>query len=269
MRSILSLALLVVPPVISGGAPATKPADPVQVTARNTAAGVVLSVRNTLPVPVTLSLSWTAQNLRSRTTSPFLFVAAAQRTAAAVALQPINPQARWTYDFKYNYQFGSHQAKHDPERAYRLPFNGSFVLEQGFNGRQSHTGLARYAVDFAMPEGTEVRAARDGIVAFTQDKFTEGGEDVKLRDRANEILIVHDDGTLAQYLHLQARGVKVTAGQAVSAGDVIGLSGSTGFTTGPHLHFMVLRPKNARAYESLPFRFADGPPQEGRTYTGN
>lgn len=57
------------------------------------------------------------------------------------------------------------------------------------------------------------------------------------------IVILHSDGTMAIYSHLQRNGAKVKEGQQVAKGDFIGYSGATGFVSGPHLHFMVILPE--------------------------
>ena len=71
--------------------------------------------------------------------------------------------------------------------------------------------------------------------------------------RANFVRILHDDGTMALYAHLKTDGVLVRVGQQVQAGQQIGLSGNTGFTTGPHLHFAVQVNRGMRLI-SIPFR---------------
>jgi len=71
--------------------------------------------------------------------------------------------------------------------------------------------------------------------------------------RANFVRILHDDGSMALYAHLKSEGVLVRVGQRVRAGQPIGLSGNTGFTTGPHLHFAVQINRGMKL-ESIPFR---------------
>jgi len=71
----------------------------------------------------------------------------------------------------------------------------------------------------------------------------------------NYVLIRHDDGTLGQYCHLHKNGALVKPGQVVKTGDVIALSGNTGFSSGPHLHFCVFKTKNGRERESIPINF--------------
>ncbi|PSD25461.1 hypothetical protein C7E18_21425, partial [Stenotrophomonas maltophilia] len=76
------------------------------------------------------------------------------------------------------------------------------------------------AVDFALPEGTLVLAAREGTVMQIQDGFRGNGQD-RERDgaRANFIRVLHSDGSMALYGHLQAGGMRVRRGQAVGAGQ--------------------------------------------------
>ncbi|MGE6332240.1 M23 family metallopeptidase [Stenotrophomonas sp. NPDC077659] len=126
--------------------------------------------------------------------------------------------------------------------AYRLPFEASQLrVDQAPNGRFSHHDEEnRDAVDFALPEATLVMAAREGTVMQVQDGFKANGQD-RERDggRANFIRILHSDGSMALYGHLQAGGMRVRAGQTVQAGQPIGLSGNSGYSTAPHLHFVV------------------------------
>ena len=75
--------------------------------------------------------------------------------------------------------------------------------------------------------------------------------------RANHVRILHDDGSMAVYAHLQPESVVVRAGARVRAGQQIGSSGNTGFSTGPHLHFAVQLNRGMRL-ESVPFRI-EGP----------
>ncbi len=82
-------------------------------------------------------------------------------------------------------------------------------------------------------------------------------------DEANFVQIMHDDGTYAIYAHLQLDTVRVKPGQRVARGEYIANSGNTGFSSGPHLHFAVLRNVGLRS-ESVPVTFA-GPGGVGVT----
>lgn len=149
--------------------------------------------------------------------------------------------------------------------AYLLPLRqGATRIEQGYGGSFSHADPEnRYAVDFAAAIGTPVQAARDGVVMQVESDFDNAGLKLeKYGGRANLIRILHDDGSMAVYAHLKTEGVLVRVGQRVRAGQQIGLSGNTGFTTGPHLHFAVQVNRGMRL-ESLPFKMAspEGPLQ--------
>ena len=143
---------------------------------------------------------------------------------------------------------------------YQLPLQQrAFRIDQGFGGTFSHNDAQnRYAVDFAADIGTPVLAAREGVVMQVESDFEKASLNrEKFGGRANFIRILHDDGTMALYAHLRAEGALVRVGQRVRQGQQIGLSGNTGFTTGPHLHFAVQVNKGMRL-ESLPFRM-NGP----------
>ena len=139
---------------------------------------------------------------------------------------------------------------------YLLPLKQRvFRIDQGFGGGFSHNDSQnRYAVDFAADIGTPVLAAREGVVMQVENDFAKAGLNrERYGGRANFIRILHDDGTMALYAHLREEGALVRVGQRVRAGQQIGLSGNTGFTTGPHLHF-VIQVNRGMKLESLPFR---------------
>lgn len=126
---------------------------------------------------------------------------------------------------------------------YQLPVQTrDWRIVQGWGGRFSHQDPENYyAVDINVKDGTPVYAARDGVVMQVESNFEGAGLNrEKFGARANLVRILHDDGSMALYAHLRAEGVWVRPGQHVHAGQAIGLSGNTGFTTGPHLHFAIL-----------------------------
>jgi murein DD-endopeptidase MepM/ murein hydrolase activator NlpD len=125
---------------------------------------------------------------------------------------------------------------------YQFPIQSrDWRIDQGWGGRFSHQDAENfYAVDFTVKEGTPILAARDGVVMQVESNFDSAGLNrEKFGPRANFVRILHDDGSMALYAHLRAVGVWVRVGQHVHAGQAIGLSGNTGFTTGPHLHFAI------------------------------
>ena len=140
-------------------------------------------------------------------------------------------------------------------------------VEQGWGGRYSHADPENhYAVDFAAQPGTPVLAARDGLVMQVErDTREAGGSANGGPDRDGTLIrILHGDGSMAVYAHLQAADVRT--GARIHRGQRIGMSGNSGFSTGPHLHFAVQVNRGMRL-ESIPFRmfsdagilrFADG-----------
>ena len=128
-------------------------------------------------------------------------------------------------------------------------------VDQGFGGRFSHVDPQnRYAIDFGTPQGTPILAARAGVVMQVESDFDKAGLDrEKFGGRANYVRILHDDGSMGLYAHLRPEGVLVRVGQRVKTGQRIGLSGNTGYTTGPHLHFAVQVNQGMRLV-AIPFR---------------
>jgi len=168
---------------------------------------------------------------------------------------------------------GDEDAVHDDDHLYRLPYadGTSYRVLQGFGSRFSHRGIEQYAVDFKMSIGTPVHAARDGVVARVIESNDRGCWQDGCGQYANFIVIMHDDGTTGEYYHLQQNGAFVEVGEQVVAGQKIGLSGNTGHTALPHLHFAVYRATRGGQPQSVPVNFisADGVvyrPRRGHHY---
>ena len=105
--------------------------------------------------------------------------------------------------------------------------------------KRAHYGCLKHAVDFPLKEGTKILAAADGVVIDVVDNFDEGGDDPKYADNLNYITLEHPHEEVSQCSHLKYKGSLVKIGDKVKKGDVIGFSGNTGYSTEPHLHFMV------------------------------
>lgn len=170
-----------------------------------------------------------------------LYPASSQRTLAGLGLRleliPGDPQA-WPQPVRY-----------------QLPFRDRPVqVDQGYGGRFSHADLPNwYAVDFALPQGTPVLAARAGVVMELRQDVTDGSAADPAAGGGNLVRLLHADGSMALYAHLAPGGVAVRLGQQVGAGERLGSSGNTGYSTAAHLHFSIQRNAGLQLV-SVPFR---------------
>ena len=131
--------------------------------------------------------------------------------------------------------------KDDTSYVYALPYDEgkTFRVIQGYFSRLTHK--ERAALDFNMKRGTNITAAREGVVVRAKEDGTLGGLKSKYRSHGNNIVIQHTDGSRAGYWHLQHDGALVNVGDTVKQGQVIAISGKTGYAAVPHLHFLVWR----------------------------
>ncbi|HSC15181.1 MAG TPA: peptidoglycan DD-metalloendopeptidase family protein [Gammaproteobacteria bacterium] len=168
---------------------------------------------------------------------------------------------------------GRIDADHDDGYLYRLPYGDdvSFPIIQGYDAKLSHRGAERFTLDFGMPVGTPVHAARDGVVVLVEDSHDTGCAREQCGRFANFVVVLHADGTTGEYFHLARGSVRVRRGERVARGQWLALSGNTGFSTAPHLHFGVYRTGRDLTTESLAVRFqtrsgALGTPRSGAHY---
>jgi len=186
----------------------------------------------------------------------------------------LKPGGGRTSSFKSRYQMalGDPNANVDVNYAYWLPYEAgtTYMLNQGPNGSYTHQG--KHAFDFVMDEGTPVCASRGGLVVAVKEDGRIGGPDAKFMQHANRITILHEDGSYADYAHLRYNGSVVTTGDQVKAGQIIGYSGNTGWSTRPHLHFQVYKAIKF-GIQTLPTKFLIAPSvvadlKEFKSYTG-
>lgn len=167
------------------------------------------------------------------------------------------------------FSLGSEVTENLDSYVYDLPFaqGTRHKVVQGYGGRFSH--LNKAALDFEMPVGTPVYAAREGVVYGYKDDSNEGGPFSKYQRKANFIIIQHGDGSFGCYWHLQQNGVLIKHG-TVAKGQLIGYSGRTGFVLWPHLHFTVKRQLNYQmnSFVRTKFRTTKGIEllESGRSY---
>lgn len=178
------------------------------------------------------------------------------RSKSLFKVIPINKYKSSRYTIEYRYIIGSPSVSPD-DVTYLPPFakDSHFLISQAFGGKFSHTDKQnKYAVDLAMPINTPIHAARAGIVIEVNNDFFQSGTKQAYKARANSIRILHNDGTMAVYAHLALESSQVYVGLKVYAGQFIGYSGNTGYSTGPHLHFAIQRNKGMELV-SIPFKF--------------
>lgn len=205
---------------------------------------------------VTIRMYCTTKNIKMSTKPPLEFVIKAKSKYHYVTLVLDSGEAQ--YSFSWSYSMGSKDAIHDKNYVYRLPFKKgtSYAVSQGYNGRDTHKGSSAYSIDFAMPVGTQVYSARDGVVVKTKSNSDMGGYDKKYASSGNYVKLVHSDGTFAIYYHLKYQGVIVKVGESILRGEPLGYSGNTGYSSGPHLHFSVFKTKSAGKRETVPTKFS-------------
>lgn len=175
------------------------------------------------------------------------------RAAAAAILGP------WSAAMtRQDVRVGNVDADHDDAYVYRLPYapGRSFPIIQSYDSRLSHRGAERFTVDFGMPRGTPVHAAREGVVVLVEDSHVVGCELDECGRFANFVVVLHEDGTTGEYFHLEPRTAVVRPGERIRRGQLLARSGNTGFSTAPHLHFGVYRTGADGRTESLAVRFA-------------
>ena len=213
------------------------------------------------------------ENMKPLQASPFVARVEPGATVAAGALGTRNPGQPRRYAFSWRSLAGDPNAVHDDAWLYRMPFGGGGMrlLSQGYDGRFSHKGTN--ALDFRMPWGTPILASRGGTIVEVANDNVAGGLKGDLLDKANRVVIEHRDGTRAIYGHLR-HGGPARVGQRLEQGDLVGLSGDTGYSGGPHLHFHVYRARVDGGVETIPVRFWNGTakgarPVEGLSYAAS
>jgi murein DD-endopeptidase MepM/ murein hydrolase activator NlpD len=227
------------------------------------------------PVEIELKLL-DAVNVLSEPPLPARFVVPGQTEQALLGIGAEDPRRGFQYRLQMASVPGPPGQRPATDIVLAPPFaaDEQFPVSQGFQGGRTHTTPdSEYALDIVMPVGTPVLAARDGTVMDIEEDFNRGGADrEKFLDKANHVRILHEDGTMTVYAHLDLASVSVRRGARVRTGQQIARSGNTGFSSGPHLHFAVQRNVGMELV-SLPFKFqtaagAPAAPEESRFLRG-
>lgn len=242
---------------------------PFSIDSEKTPNGHRIVARNAGPAPVSVKVSIVdSQYIATDRQFPlYVVVPPGGGTLYLGNIRPAMEGVGYTFRTQYTWTLGDFNASQAPDALYRLPYRDgrTFRIGQSPGGPiTTHTRPdSQFAVDIPMPEGTPVLAARAGTVIYTEANQAYGAQVPDMLGKANEVRIQHVDGTMATYAHLAHGGVFVYAGQRVETGQQIGLAGSTGYSSGPHLHFAVQTVRrNGDKIEtvSLPFQFYVGNP---------
>lgn len=217
------------------------------------------------PVEIELKLL-DSVNVLSEPQLPARFVIPGQQERLLVGLGALDPSRGFQYRLSLSSVPGPPISTPIEGIVILPPFSPAeqYPVSQGFQGAKTHTSPdSEYAIDIAMPVGTAIQAVRSGTVMDVEEDFNNGGTNIeKFGDKANHVRILHEDGTMALYAHLDLASVSVRPGARVRAGQQIARSGNTGFSSGPHLH-LAIQQNTGMKLISLPFRFqtAEGEPK--------
>jgi murein DD-endopeptidase MepM/ murein hydrolase activator NlpD len=198
-----------------------------------------------------------AENVSSEPPLPARLVLPGQAEKRLLKIWATDPGMGFSFRLSYKHMIGPPLDDIPAEVNYYPPFplGLQFPISQGFDNDVTHSKPPnQYAVDIVMPIGTPILAARAGLVMDMEDDFHGAAQKERYLTRSNQVRILHDDGTMAVYAHLQPNSLRVRQGTKVTRGQWIASSGNTGYSSGPHLHF-VIQLNAGMSLESLPFRF--------------
>jgi len=208
------------------------------------------------PIELELKLN-EAVNVTTEPPLPARIVLSSQEEKRLLNIRATDPGKGFSYRLSYQQMIGPPLDNLPDQINYYPPFplGLQFPISQGFDNDQTHSEPPnQYAVDIVMPIGTPILAARSGRIMNLEDNFHGGAQQERYMTRSNQVRILHDDGTMAVYAHLQPNSIRVRKGVNVKRGQWIANSGNTGYSSGPHLHF-VIQLNAGMSLESLPFRF--------------
>lgn len=237
---------------------------------------VLVVADNNEEMPMSAQLNFKLTNLNCTLPNDEIVVIPAQTKKFLIAkLTPIQPNVTNSFSYTNSYNFGNAlQETFDEDYIYSLPFEEGKTqsIFQGYNGKFSHQN--EFSLDFDLKMGSPILAAREGIVVEVVNNNNKNCPDISCAKYNNKIIIMHSDGTFADYSHFKFKGTIVKKGDVVEKGQLIGYSGNTGFSSGPHLHFAVFinRIDGKRTFIKTKFKTSESEGtllEEGKNYTKN
>lgn len=233
--------------------------QPLEIYDIKTDHSVIVYAKNHELFPFTVTLDIKYEGLKPEEALPKYVVVPGKGDKVVIAKFIIPYNTGWKISYNFQFMEGDVNAKHDEDYVYQLPFEKgkSYSMTQGYNGQFTHQGLN--ALDFTMPKGETVVAARAGTVVKIKEDSNRGCPSIKCATYGNFVRILHSDGTMAEYYHLQKNGAIVNPGDIVKQGQAIGKGGETGYVSGPHLHFLVFKTDGTQQITfKTKFEFAPG-----------
>lgn len=220
---------------------------------------ILFSLKNPLQSPINIRVVQDSNNLLLSERFGTMILQPLADTVVKIHYPGFNGETKTGYMVKY----GDFRRKVESNPiAFPFPMGKGYRIIQGYRGKLSHkTIYSRYAIDFDLKIGDTISSADDGFVVGVIEDYKDYGTSKKWRenDRSNYITLYHPhSGLYTQYVHLDHQGALAELGDYVQKGQPIALSGMTGYTTTPHLHFNVKIPTEDRGLISTPVEFENG-----------
>lgn len=233
----------------------------IEFNSEKTNTGFIILANNSEFCSVSVRIKFQLKNLLSSNGDEFIFLVPAKTNQFKITdFKIVNENDGFSYSYDVVSTFGDVTlTKYDSNYQYGLPFEkgNEFQVQQGYFGKYTHQ--KERSLDIDMPKGTRVVAARKGMIISQVDYNNKHCTDPSCLKYNNYIDIIHEDGTIANYSHLKYNSCKFKVGDEVNEGDIIAESGETGYTSGPHLHFVVYLPtlENKKTISTL-FKINNG-----------
>ena len=216
-----------------------------------------ICARNENNIPYTIILHLKLKNMKTATAMPSHFIVPASNTGFEL-IELVAGKGKYSYQIQYETFKGITTGHHHNDKyVYGLPVKGKCKIIQGYYGKFSH--IDKKAIDFGLPMGSDVIAAREGLVLEIKSDGKHSCLDPGCEKEGNFVKILHDDGSVASYYHLKHNGCLVKPGQKIAKGQVIAISGNNGYSSEPHLHFEVYTLLNkSKHYPEISFDNGSG-----------